>query len=186
MTKIKDNDPTTLRHLGNMYYEGKGVEKNHEKAIWCHKVSANLLVKELNYRIGLEYYCNVTYESKPKVEVGLIYINEAINQGYSTATRFMAEKYYHGNNNIDKDQVKALKVHKMLADRKNGPENFSLGKEYYNGHGDLQKNTTIGLNYLNTAALDKNYSTALQYLGDLFFYGDDGIDEDQKKSIEAS
>jgi TPR repeat protein len=160
-----------------MYHYGKGIEKNYEKALWCHKVSANLSKQELNYRIGLEYF-NTTYKPKPNVETGLIYINEAINQGSSTATRFIADKYYYDDDVIEEDHVKALEFYTMLADCQNGYHNFSAGKDYYEGNGDYKKNTAVGLIYLNTAAFDQYYYKALQYLGDLFLYGDDSTDED--------
>jgi TPR repeat protein len=183
LTKIKRKDPAILRSLGDMYYYGKDIEKNYEKALWCHKVSANLLIQKLNCRIGLEYF-NTTYKSKPNVKTGLIYINKAINQSSSTAARFIADKYYYGDDGIDKDHVKALEFYKTSAGCQDEYDNFRTGKDYYEGNGNYKKNTTVGLIYLNKAAFDRSYPEALQYLGDLFFYSDDGTDKDQAKAPE--
>jgi TPR repeat protein len=117
------------------------------------------------------------------VEAGLIYINEAINQGFSTATQFIADKYYYGDGVIDKDQVKSMEIHNILANRGNGYEAFCIGKKYYQGTKYL-KNTTVGLIYLNIAAFDKSSPEALRYLGDLFYYGDNDTDKDQVKALE--
>jgi TPR repeat protein len=121
---------TALRYFGIMYYEGENVEKNHEKAIWYYKDSAGFLTREMNYRIGLEYF-NGSNQSKKNIEAGLIHINESIDQGSSIATRFIADKYYYGDNDIEKDQAKALKLHKTSATRSYHSSNFELGKEYY-------------------------------------------------------
>jgi hypothetical protein len=135
----------------------------------------------MNDRIGLEYF-NGSNQSNKNIEAGLIHINEAIAQGSSTATRFIADKYYYGDNDIQKDQAKALELHKTLAARWFSDDNFRIGKKYYEGSKELKKNSTIGLIYLNTAAFYQKNSNAIKYLGDLLYYSN----SNHKDQAEAS
>ncbi|KAI8883478.1 HCP-like protein, partial [Backusella circina FSU 941] len=111
LKKTTQTDPTVCRYLGNMYYYGKGAELNQEKALKLHGLSAGLSTKAKNYNIGLDYF-NGSGQTNKCVDIGLIYINEAINQGYSTAERFIGDKYYYGCDSLQKNQEKALELHR--------------------------------------------------------------------------
>ncbi|KAI8876763.1 HCP-like protein [Backusella circina FSU 941] len=184
LKKTTQTDPTVCRYLGNMYYYGKGVELNQEKALKLHGLSAGLSTKAKNYNIGLDYF-NGSGQTNKCVDIGLIYINEAINQGYSTAERFIGDKYYYGCDSLQKNQEKALELHRASANRNDAYDNFKWGKNYYEGSNGVLKDSTTGFIYLNKSALDQHHSDALQYLGDLYYYGDgDGIEKDQEKALE--
>lgn len=152
--------------------------KTKKKALKLHKLSSDCNDQFENFRIGKEYH-NGHGDFSKNIAIGVIYLNRAaFDQNYSNALQYLGNLLFYGDDSIDKDQVKALELHKMSANRINGSENFSLGKGYCEGYGDYKKNTTIGLIYLKTAAFNQNDSKALQYLGDLFYYGDDDINED--------
>jgi hypothetical protein len=103
--------------------------------------------------------------------------------------QYLDDLFYYGNGDIDEDRVKALELHKMASTLVNRFENFSLGKAYYEGHDNLQKNITIGIVYISTAldigyyfgkayekdpkaALDKNYSRFNKCLNDIYYFGE--------------
>jgi hypothetical protein len=179
------NDSGALQYLGDLFYYGDDtVHKDQVKALELHNTSAAQNYGFINSRVGEEYY-EGSEDLKKNSTIGLIYLNRAaLIQNDSGALQYLGDLFYYGDDTVHKDQVKALELHNTLAAQNYGFTNFKTGVKYYEGSEDLKKNSAIGLIYLNRAALIQNDSDALQYLGDLFYYGDDTVHKDQVKALE--
>ena len=89
------------------------------------------------------------------VELGLKYINAAIAAGNKFVKITMAGIYSDSNNKLY-NMDKAIELYKDCAE--NDSDSFSmfrLGSIYFNGNG-VEKNTVLGLQYLNHAAKSGN------------------------------
>jgi TPR repeat protein len=196
------SSPKVLRYLGDLFYYGDNdTDKDQVKALEFHARSANRISAFENFRIGESYYEGLLYNSsvpfKKNATIGLIYLKTAYDKRSPEALRYLGDLFYYGDNDTDKDKVKALEFHARSANRINASEALRIGREYYEGLNynssvPFKKNATIGLIYLNIAAFDKSSPeafdksspAALRYLGDLFYYGDSDTDKDKDKGLE--
>ena len=120
------------------------------------------------YRLGAIYIKGKGVEKN--IELGLHYLNNAIDGGNSFAKITLADFYADSTHDMY-DMAKAIQLYKDCAENEDEPDTFSmykLGAIYLKGKG-VEKNIELGLHYLNNA-IDEGNSFAKVTLAD--FYAD--------------
>ena len=120
------------------------------------------------YRLGAIYIKGKGVEKN--IELGLHYLNNAIDGGNSFAKITLADFYADSTHDMY-DIAKAIQLYKDCAENEDEPDTFSmyrLGAIYIKGKG-VEKNIELGLHYLNNA-IDEGNSFAKVTLAD--FYAD--------------
>ena len=120
------------------------------------------------YRLGAIYIKGKGVEKN--IELGLHYLNNAIDGGNSFAKITLADFYADSTHDMY-DMAKAIQLYKDCAENEDEPDTFSmyrLGAIYIKGKG-VEKNIELGLHYLNNA-IDEGNSFAKVTLAD--FYAD--------------
>ena len=120
------------------------------------------------YRLGYIYLKGKGVEKD--IELGLHYLNSAIDGGNSFAKITLADFYADSTHDMY-DMAKAIQLYKDCAENEDEPDPFSmykLGAIYIKGKG-VEKNIELGLHYLNNA-IDGGNSFAKVTLAD--FYAD--------------
>ena len=133
------------------------------------------------YRLGYIYLKGKGVEKD--IELGLHYLNSAIDGGNSFAKITLADFYADSTHGMY-DMAKAIQLYKDCAENEDEPDPFSmykLGAIYIKGKG-VEKNIELGLHYLNNA-IDGENSFAKVTLAD--FYADSTHDMyDMAKAIQ--
>ena len=120
------------------------------------------------YKLGAIYIKGKGVEKN--IELGLHYLNNAIDGGNSFAKVTLADFYADSTHDMY-DIAKAIQLYKDCAENEDEPDPFSmykLGSIYIKGNG-VEKNIELGLHYLNNA-IDGGNSFAKVTLAD--FYAD--------------
>ena len=152
-------DGSILYKIGKIYYEGKGCEKDDEKAYEYFMKAADCKNKNAYYALGK------TCSDKTSTHYDIIraeqYYLKAYEEYYDSETEeshapsylknSMADLYANQEHEIY-DINKAISLYKDCAENDNSPFSmFKLGSIYLNGNG-VYKDITLGLHYLNDAA----------------------------------
>ena len=152
-------DGSILYKIGKIYYEGKGCEKDAEKAYEYFMKAADCKNKNAYYALGK------TCSDKTSTHYDIIraeqYYLKAYEEYYDSETEeshapsylknSMADLYANQEHEIY-DINKAISLYKDCAENDNDTFSmFKLGSIYLNGNG-VYKDITLGLHYLNDAA----------------------------------
>ena len=152
-------DGSILYKIGKIYYEGKGCEKDDEKAYEYFMKAADCKNKNAYYALGK------TCSDKTSTHYDIIraeqYYLKAYEEYYDSETEeshapsylknSMADLYANQEHEIY-DINKAISLYKDCAENDNSPFSmFKLGSIYLNGNG-VYKDITLGLHYLKDAA----------------------------------
>ena len=152
-------DGSILYKIGKIYYEGKGCEKDDEKAYEYFMKAADCKNKNAYYALGK------TCSDKTSPYYDIIraeqYYLKAYEEYYDSETgeshapsylkKSMADLYANQEHGIY-DINKAISLYKDCAENDNDTFSmFKLGSIYLNGNG-VYKDITLGLHYLNDAA----------------------------------
>tara|TARA_B100000424_G_scaffold268057_1_gene262100 strand:+ start:1871 stop:3169 length:1299 start_codon:yes stop_codon:yes gene_type:complete len=122
--------------IGQMYSEGTKINKNIDKAIYWFKKSAENNIPEANYNL---------YTLLEGKEDSLIYLKNAVDQGYANAKFTMAMK--HTENDEDKYLLLIQSGHQGYF-----PAQFHLGVYYFNGMLGLKKDVKMALYWFEKAS----------------------------------
>lgn len=156
-----END-SLLYRLGTMYYNGKGVEKDTEKAFDCFSRSAKMNNPNALYAMG-KYYSDKTmhYYDPEQAE---IYFKGAIHEGNDYASTALAYLYMDETSSIY-DLDKGVKILQKISDE-NISAKYTLGKIYVTK--DLPYfNVTKGIELLQECISEGN-ANAMYQLGKLY------------------
>lgn len=148
--------------LGTMYYDGKGVEKDTEKAFDCFSRSAKMNNPNALYAMG-KYYSDKTmhYYDPEQAE---IYFKAAIHEGNDYAYTALAYLYMDETSSIY-DLDKGVKILQKISDE-NISAKYTLGKIYITK--DLPYfNVTKGIDLLQECISEGN-ANAMYQLGKLY------------------
>ena len=152
-------DGSILYKIGKIYYEGKGCEKDDEKAYEYFMKAADCKNKNAYYALGK------TCSDKTSTHYDIIraeqYYLKAYEEYYDSETgeshapsylkKSMADLYANQEHGIY-DINKTISLYKDCAENDNDTFSmFKLGSIYLNGNG-VYKDITLGLHYLNDAA----------------------------------
>ncbi|MDA3916913.1 MAG: ankyrin repeat domain-containing protein [Deltaproteobacteria bacterium] len=135
-------------HLGDMYFNGLGVEQNFQKALEWHEKSAEQNNFSSMYSLGVMYANGKGVKQSYKKAFALFL--KSAELGYSRAQFNLGTMYYNGFG-VDKDESIALKWFQKAADNNIPKAVYEVGRAYESGNG-LSKNINKAKEYYKKAA----------------------------------
>lgn len=164
--------------IGNMYYNGEEVEKDHREAARWYKLSAEQGNAEAQNRLGKMYYNGEGVEKNYKES--LKWYEKASEQGCIEAQRNLAEMYYWGTV-VDMDYSKAFEWSIQAANQGDAVAQFRLGYMYKNGQGVSKCDAKAADWYKK--AVEQGHDIATNNLGICYENGE-GVEKDTVKAFE--
>ena len=136
-------NPDVLNHLGHMYDNGLGVEKNLHTSFKWYKKAAEMGFKVAQFNLGL---CYQKGEGVRKdLSEAIKWFRKAAEQGYPDAESKMGYFTATGKG-IKQDLPEALRWYRLAAE-----------------HGDVSSYADIGIFYAKGYGVKKNKNRAVQY-----------------------
>lgn len=130
-------DADSLSIIGNMYAEGKGEDKDEEKALNIWKEASAKESQEGLYALALCYQNGKGVE-KDEVKAMELF-RKAMKAGNDLAIIWVAMEFYNGSAKVPADKERALAYFGYAADEANDPEgHYMQGVCYEQGEGTAQ------------------------------------------------
>lgn len=175
--------------LGQMYFNGDGVEQNYSKAILYYRKAADNNHAGAQCNLGHCYYNGygvaknidegfkwtcIAYKNGDKTAASNLigYYNDYMSmakRGNGVAAFYLGLCYHEGYGTL-KDYVEAQKWYKFAAERGDVAGMNNLASMYQNGEGS--EIDMVSAIYWYRQAAEKGNATSQRNLGDLYFYGD--------------
>ena len=176
---VEKGNVEAMYKLGNLYYEGEGVNQNYEEAVKYFRMAANKGDADAldmlgdcykngegvpqNYEEAVKYY-KLAAEKKNKYSLnslGLCYLNgTGVSKNYEEAKKYFKLAGENGNssgyNNLGNSYYDGNGV----------PQNYEEAVKYYKLAADMDNSTsqnTLGLCYWEGTGVSKNYEEANKY-----------------------
>lgn len=125
---VEQNDPFAIFYLGKLYYFGRGVEKDIDKAIKYYTMAADMdNAKALN-NLGSIYDAG-KYVPRDRQKAYELYKRGA--ELGSTFAMWNLGIYYRDGKVVEKNRAKAYELFQKAADGKNARAMYDLGRLYY-------------------------------------------------------
>ncbi|MBR1946353.1 MAG: sel1 repeat family protein [Alphaproteobacteria bacterium] len=134
----KEQNKDALYHLGQMYENGLGYEKDLQKALTLYKQAAEKGNEKAALRIGNAYYTGGELE-KDYQNAFKWYMVAAEQNNY--LAQYNIGLMYEEGTSVKKDAVKAFEFYKKSADQGYAPAQIALGHMFLNGIGTPQDYT---------------------------------------------
>ena len=180
-------------NLGEMYYYGRGVEKDYGKAIeWYERAAAKGHIGAKNnlaercYEAGKNYYFGK--EIAKDYDKAVEWYEKAADKGHSLAKKELGKwcyligaEYYYGNE-VERDYHKAIELYQKASDNGYAEAQKNLGLIYYYGWGNVQQDHHKAAEYYRKAA-DNGNIDAQYHLGGMYENGE-GVEKDYDKAME--
>ena len=170
--------------LGDIYYNGNGVEQSYYKAFEWYQKAANQGNADAQRKLGSMYYNGngVARDYAKTIE----WYTKAANQGNADAQKMLGDLYsdcetiagalgyhYYNAKYVDESEAKALELYTKAANNGNADAQEVLGNIYYN-----EGNYAKAIEWYTKAANQGN-SGAQEMLGNIHY-----DNEDYAKAIE--
>lgn len=165
-------------HLGDLYLEGKGIEKNKEKAEYWYRLAA-----EKNNPEGRKRLAALIGNSFPDDPIREETINTlkiiSTNDSSGKILSLIGDAIYFNKKN-SADVLEAIKYYRKAAELGHSPSFYQLGNIYLNGK-DLERNTEKAISFYEKGADLGNQQCQLA-LAEIYY---DGIlvSRDYKRSF---
>lgn len=160
----QQNDAVALYELGQLYFEGKYLERDIQKAIHYYSLSAKKDFPDSLYCLG-----NLYYKGKfvtQNIQKSIDYFSRAADQEYVDAYYTLGHIYYEGKN-VPKNINKAIEYFTVAARNGHSTAQTRLGYLYYFGI-DVARDIKKAIHYFTLA---KNDSYANLILGEIYEKG---------------
>lgn len=108
----KKIDRNTLYYFGESYYNGKGVAKNYQEAVYCYKLAAERGHIKAQYNLGECYYKGTGVDQS--YEMAANCWKKAAYQGDAKSQYNLGECYYNGDG-VEQSYIKAIKYYIQAA-----------------------------------------------------------------------
>lgn len=131
----QEKDMDAVYHLGRMYEEGMGVEKNEAEALRLYRQAAEGENEKAALKLGNAYYTGNGFEKD--YQEAFNWYSVAAKKGSFPAQYNIGLMYEEGLG-VKKDTVKAFQFYQKSADQGYAPAQISLGKFFLNGIGTPQ------------------------------------------------
>ncbi|MCR5347699.1 MAG: sel1 repeat family protein [Fretibacterium sp.] len=178
ISRAEQGDILVQHQLGNMYYNGEGVNVDYKEAARWYKMAADQGYAQAQFNLGEMYYNNQGVEKGVPQAVELY--RKAAVQGHVRAQYKLGGAYYNGWG-VKQDYKLALKWFRKSARRGNAEAQTAVGNIYYNGTG-VRRNYSEAVVWYRCAA-EQGYSWAQYYLGNMYRNGL-GITKDLQQARE--
>lgn len=162
--------------LGDCYYEGEGVTKDLQKAVYWYQKAAEQGYAPAQYSLG---YCYQEGEGVTKDIVQAIkWYDKASEAGDADAQNALGDCYYEGIG-VPQNYKEAFYLFNKAANKDNVEAMYSLGYCYLNGEG-TETDTQRGIYWLKKAA-DEGHDLA-QYNMGLCYYEGNGVAQNMQEA----
>ena len=131
----QENNTDARYHLGRMYEQGLGVEKNEEKALGYYRTAAEKENEKAALKLGNAYYTGGLLDKDYKE--ALKWYTIAADKG-SYPAQYNVGLMYEEGNGVKKDFVQAFKFYKKSAEQGYAPAQIALGRMFLKGIGTPQ------------------------------------------------
>jgi TPR repeat protein len=175
--KAARGDAESQVQLGDIYKDGRGVEKDNQEAVKWYRKAAEQGDAEGQHRLGGMYYKGLGV--KQSYVEAMKWFKKAAEQG-DKRSQFNVGMMYDNGLGVQQNYAEAVKWYKMAADQKNADALFSLGLMYFLGEGVAQ-NDAKAATFFKKAA-DLGNVDALVNIGSMFRDGR-GVGKDYVKAI---
>ncbi len=125
ITAAQNGDAAAQNSIGICYFDGNGVEKDEEKAVYWFRKSAEQGHAHAQYNLGLRHYYGQGVEQDYKK--AMQWFQKAANQGLSSAMNNIGVLYKNGLG-VEKDYTQAIAWFKKAADKGNKKAKENLEK----------------------------------------------------------
>lgn len=166
------NNAEEQYNLGEMYYLGKGVRQDHQKAFELCSKAAEQGHADAQYTLGLlhERGNGVKQDYNKAVE----WYSKAAEQKHAWGQYKLGIMYYHGYG-VNNDYNKSFDLFAKAAEQGYSPAQFNLGIMYCNGNG-VSKDYKNAAEWLLKSA-EQGDANAQYELGRLYTQGN-GVNQD--------
>lgn len=132
MRKAEAGDPIAQNQLGDLYYFGRGIPQDYNKASSWFLKSANQGNAEAQYNIG---YCYLNGQGVDKnIDRGVAWYRQSANQNYSVAQNALGECYEKGIG-VVVDYNEAVLLFRKSAEQGLADAQINLASCYRGGRG---------------------------------------------------
>lgn len=168
--------PAAQYSMGLLYDQGKGVEKDSQRALQYFQSAVKQNLPAAQYYLGVKYYAGLGVDKNVKKARQLL--TQAAQQDHLQAQFQLGLLYDNGEAGIQDPQL-ATDWFSKAAENGYGPAQHSLASHYITGRG-VTLNLEKGGFWLQKAA-EQNDADAMRDLGFLYFKGM-GVKQDFKQA----
>ena len=173
-------DALAQNNLSLLYYDGKGVEKNLELAVYWWKKAAEQEDAESQYNLSRMYYNGEGVEKN--LELAFYWTQQSAEQGYASAQLNLSRMYFNGKG-IEKNLELAFFWIQKSAEQGDAFAQYNLSRMYSNGegveknlklafywtqqsaeHGIPESQNSLSLMYSNGEGVEKNLELAFYWM----------------------
>ena len=166
-------------NLGNMYYIGRGIDKNPEESFKLYIKAAEQGSADAMFNLGNMYVLKKD-AIKIDFEEGIKWYSRAASLSHSGAENNLATMYMCGNG-VDHDYNKAFGLYMKSAEQGNVSAIFSLGNMYRCGDG-IKTNYEKALKWYIKAA-EQGHTNAQVNIGSLYKFGQ-GVEKNPEEAFK--
>ena len=178
LKKAENDDPFAQNELGDMYYNGTGVEKDYHKAVEWYQKSAIKRIAKAQCNLGYMYYNGFGVEKDYQKAVE--WYQKSANQGCAAAQCNLGVMYRNGFG-VEKDYHKAIELYQKAINQGNATAQYNLGFMYENGFG-VEKDYNLAVEWYQKSA-NQGYANAQFNLGTMYQNGY-GVEKDYHIAVE--
>lgn len=164
-------DPVSQYFLGKLYENGKGTEKDINKAIEWFEKSANQNYDKAQTYLGILYAKGK--ETEKDINKSIKWFEKAANQDCTDALFNLGLLYYDNHEKLDKDFKFTFKYFYDAANCGNYWAPYYLGILYEEGKGTKKDINKAIESYKNKSGLHYYYHKSAERLGDIYYSGID-------------
>jgi len=172
--------------LGFLYSEGRGIEKDDEKAVFYLQEASRREHLEATHLLACLYYENRGVPKETEIpqynQFRAVFLwNQCIEKGHADAERKLGDAYTSGIGVTKADPIKASQ-HYMNSTSKSAADAFHIiGDMYEKGLGGLEKDEKAAAKRYTLSANEGN-SIAKYRLGSMYMEGR-GVSKDKDKAM---
>jgi TPR repeat protein len=133
-------------YLGSCYYNGRGVERDLQKAFYWHKKSA-----ELGETTGMNDIAVVDYGFEIPDSERVMWLKKAADSGDGFALCNLGSRYLLGKG-VERDEKLAIQLLKKSAEQQDTPSAFYVLYMCYTDGRGVRKNRRLALENLRKSA----------------------------------
>ena len=159
-------DASAQYNMGQMYYFGRGVERDYVKAMEWYLRAAEKGHADAQYNIGCMYSNGLGVE-RDYVKAMEWYL-KAAEKSDADAQNNIGYMYHHGLG-VERDYAKAMEWYLRAAEKGNAVAQNNIGYMYHYGHG-VERDYAKAMEWYLKAAENGN-SSAQNHIGELYENG---------------
>ena len=167
LTAARNGDVNAQYELGCCYYDGIGVLKDYQLAVyWFHRAAKK---KNVDAQLALGKCCFYGYGvDKQDYKLAVSWFQKAAKKENSEAQLLLGDCFYNGLG-VKKDSIQSVYWYRKSANLGNAQAQYMMGTLYSSGSG-VEKNDSLAVEWYKKAAEQKN-TRAMYVLGNCYYSG---------------